>query len=149
MGGVSIAWPQPPTQLDALMMERKRILVVGKPLAVNLVVSWAILPFAIPPFGGYSLHELFEVILWQGICTVGWPFAALGVLLSLPFGLEVSHSWDFLLIMIYPAILVLLIRALFAKVVRILELLLLHFFVAFSFVAVWYRVLNGYDFMVG
>jgi len=130
-------------------MEHKRLLVVGKPLAVNVVVSWTILPFAIPPFGGYSLPDLFEVLLWQGICTVGWPFALLGILLSLPSGLDVSHSWDSLLIIIYPAILVLLIRALVTKAVRSLEVLLLHMLVTFSFVAVWYRVLNGYDLMVG
>jgi hypothetical protein len=130
-------------------MECKRLLAVGKPLAVNVVVSWTILPFAVPPFGGYSLAELFEVLLWQGVCAVGWPFALLGILLSLPFGLDASGSWDFLLIIIYPTILVLLIRVLIAKAVRSLELLLLHMFVTFSFVAVWYRVLNGYDFMVG
>jgi hypothetical protein len=130
-------------------MERSCLLVVGKPLVVNLVVSWTILPFAIPPFGGYSFSDLFEVLLWQTICAVGWPFAILGILLSLPFGQEIPHFWDLLLILIYPAALILLIRTLTAKVVRNLDLVLLHTLLMISFVAVWYRVLNGLDFMVG
>ena len=130
-------------------MERKRLLMVAKPLAVNLVVSWTILPFAIPPFGGYSFSNLFEVLLWQTICAVGWPFAVLGILLSLPFGQGIPHCLDLLLILLYPAALILLIRTLTAKVVRNLDLFLLHILLTISFVVVWYRVLNGYDFMVG
>jgi len=130
-------------------MERKRLLIIVGPLAINIILSWMILPFAIPPFGGYSLRELFEVLLWQGIGTVGWPFAILGTFLSLPFVTDPPRWGDLLPTLMYPAMLVLLIRNLTAKALRLWELVLLHVFVTFSFAAIWYRILNGYDFMLG
>ena len=51
--------------------------------------------------------------------------------------------------LMYPVILFLLIRVVAAKDLRRWELPLLHVFLTLSFAAIWYRVLNGYDFMVG
>ena len=130
-------------------MERRRQLIIAGSLSLNILLSWTILPFAIPPFQGYSRMELFEVLLWQGIGTVGWPLGILGALLSLPFRQGAADCGPILLMLMYPAILVLLIRVVAAKGLRRWELPLLHLLLTLSFAAIWYRVLNGYDFMVG
>ncbi len=119
------------------------------PLVVNILLSWTLLPFVIPPFGGYSLSALFEVLLWQCIGMVGWPIALLGMAVSLPFGALHTNIVSFLFIFIFPAILFFLIRSVISKTIRRVDLILLHLFVFFSFVIVWYSVLHGYDFMVG
>jgi len=125
------------------------LLIIGGSLAMNILISWTIVPLAIPPFQGYSLTELLEVILWQGIGTVGWPLAILGALLSLPFRRGAGHLGPLLLLLMYPAMLLLLIRVATAKGIRRWELLLLHVLLTLSFGAIWYSVLNGYNFMVG
>lgn len=130
-------------------MERRRQLIIAGSLSLNILFSWTILPFAMPPFQGYSRMELFEVLLWQGIGTVGWPLGILGALLSLPFHQGAADFGPILLMLMYPAILVLLIRVVAAKGLRRWELPLLHVLLTLSFAAIWYRVLNGYDFMVG
>jgi hypothetical protein len=130
-------------------MERRRLLMVVIPLAINVLISWMVLPFAIPPFGGYSLRQLLDIALWQGIGTVGWPLVLLGWLLSLPFGQVTPRLGSLLLTLMYPAMLVLLVRALTTKILRRWELALLHILLALSFALLWYQVLAGYDFMVG
>jgi hypothetical protein len=130
-------------------MQRQRLLHISLFLAVNILLSWTLLPFVIPPFGGYSLSELLEVLLWQGIGAVGWPFALLGVVLSIPFGAKLTSAYSLLLILLYPAIQFLLIRSTRSRTPRRVELILMHLFVTFSFAVVWYYVLNGYDFMSG
>jgi hypothetical protein len=131
-------------------MKRRRLFIIGIPLALNFIISWTILPFVVPPFGGYPVPKLLDVILWQGIGTVGWPFAILGTLLSLPFGQYVPRLGDLLLTLMYPAMLVLLTHTLTAaEALRRWQLVLLHMLLTVSFAAVWYHVLNGYNFMVG
>jgi hypothetical protein len=130
-------------------MDRRRLLIVATPLAINLLISWTILPFAIPPFGGYSRLELFDVFLWQIIGAVGWPLAIPGWLLSFVVGRDTTQPKALLLILMYPAMLGLLMRALTTRVLRVWELALLHMILALSFAAVWYQVFAGYDFMVG
>lgn len=78
---------------------------------------------------------------------VGWPFALLGLMISIPFGAEPT-SQAFLLL-VYPAIQFLLIRSVITKTPHRVEIILLHISLIFSFVVMWYYVLNGYDFMVG
>jgi hypothetical protein len=124
--------------------------LIGIPLAINVILSWMVLPIAIPSFAGYSLRELVDVALWQGIGTVGWPLAILGWLLSSPFGQEAHRlGGSLLLTLMYPGMLILLLRALTARVLRRCELALLHMLVAFSFALVWQQILTGLDFMVG
>jgi len=130
-------------------MERRRQLIIAGSLSLNILLSWTILPFAIPPFQGYSRMELFEVLLWQGIGIVGWPLGILGARLSLSFGQGAADFGSILLMLMYPVILFLLIRVVAAKGLRRWELPLLHLFLTLSFAAIWYRVFNGYDFMVG
>jgi hypothetical protein len=130
-------------------MQRQRLLPISLFLAVNILLSWTLLPFVIPPFGGYSLSELLEVLLWQGIGAVGWPFALLGVVLSIPFGAKLTSAYSLLLILMYPAIQFLLIRSTISRTPRPVELIVMHLFVTLSFAVVWYHVLNGYDFMSG
>ena len=129
-------------------MKRQNILHISLSLVINIILSWTLLPFVIPPFEGYSLSRFLEVLLWQTISTVGWPFAVLGIVLSLPFGGKLSSA-SVLFILMYPIIQILLIRSMISKKPRRIELIILHFFVTFSFAVVWYYVLNGYDFMVG
>jgi hypothetical protein len=130
-------------------MQTKRLLAIAVPLCINAILSWTILPFAIPPFQGYSFADLLEVLFWQAAGTVGWPFAIFGALLSLPFGRATVAFAPLLFTLTYPAMLFLLVRLVAAKALRRLELPLLHLLLTFSFVAIWYHVLNGYDFMVG
>jgi len=137
-----------PERIDP-SMERRRLFIIGIPLAINFFISWTILPFVIPPFGGYPVPKLLDALLWQGICTIGWPFAILGTLLSLLFGQHIPRLGDFLLTLMYPAMLVLLTHTLTAEALRRWELVLLHMLLTLSFAAVWYHVLNGYNFMVG
>lgn len=130
-------------------MQRRRLYISGGSLAINVLLSWTILPFAIPPYQGYSAADLLEVLLWQGIATVGWPFAILGGLLSLIFTQGLANPGPLLLMLVYPAMLLLLTRAVFSKSLQRWELPLLHLLLAVSFAIIWYYVLNGYDFMPG
>ncbi|MFC1836534.1 hypothetical protein ACFL2Q_17720, partial [Thermodesulfobacteriota bacterium] len=52
-----------------------------------------------------------------------------------------------LLVVIYPIMLLLLILVLSSKRPKPWTLILLHMLITFSFAAVWYQVLNGYEFM--
>jgi hypothetical protein len=130
-------------------MERRRLLIIGASLAANGLVSWTLLPLVIPPYHGYSLAQLLDVLFWQGIGTVGWPLAVIGAVLLLPFSQSAVDLESALLLLLYPAMLILLIRVLVAKALRRWELPLLHLLLTFSFAAVWFRVLNGYSFMAG
>ncbi len=130
-------------------MQRQRLFRIGLPLAVNVLLSWTFLPFVIPPFGGYSLSKLFEVLLWQGMGLVGWPFALFGSFLSLVSGSSISDYASLIFLLLYPIIEFLLIRIVLSKIPRRIELILLHVCIVLSFIAVWYPVRNGYDFMVG
>jgi len=130
-------------------MQHQRLFYISLSLAVTILLSWTLLPFVIPPFGGYSLSELLEVLLWQGIGAVGWPLALFGVVISIPFGAKLTSAYSLLLILMYPAIQLLLIRSMISRTLRRVDLILMHFFVTFSFAVVWYYVLNGYDFMSG
>ena len=118
-------------------------------LIVNFLLSWTILPLAVPPFRIYSFHELIEVLLWQGIGAVGWPFAILGGFASIILQGKVSNLVALLLVLIYPTMLLLLIFVLFSKRFKWWVLILLHMLLTFSFAAIWYQVLNGYDLMIG
>ena len=117
-------------------------------LIANCLLSWTLLPFVIPPFRGYSPSEFFEVLFWQSIGAVGWPFVLLGVVLSVPFGAKLTSA-DSLFTLMYPAIQFLLVRSAISRTPRHWELILMHMFVTLSFAVVWYYVLNGYDFMSG
>ena len=130
-------------------MDRKQLLLVGLSLAVNVLICWALLPLAMPPFRMYTTSELGETLLWQGMGAVGWPFALLGVILSVLFGGHAPDPGSVLMILVYPGMLVLAIRMFTARALRIGPLVLLHLLLALSFAAVWWRVLNGYEFMVG
>lgn len=126
---------------------KTKLRIVG--LLTNVLLSWTVLPLVIPPFRFYSLRELGEVLLWQGIGSVGWPIAIVGGLGSLVLQSSLSNLAAVLIILIYPAMLLLLILVLFSERSRRWMLILLHALLVFSFAAIWYRVRNGYDFMTG
>ncbi|MDO9087565.1 MAG: hypothetical protein Q7U53_15260 [Anaerolineaceae bacterium] len=126
-----------------------KLKISGASLLVNFLISWTILPLAVPPFGIYSLNNLLEVILWQGIATIGWPFAILGGFANLFLQGNVSSLVTLLIVLIYPGMILLLIFVLFSKRSRRWMLIFLHILLTISFVAIWYQVLNGYDFMIG
>lgn len=130
-------------------MQRQPLVHLSLSLAVNILLCCTLVPFVIPPFDGYSFSTLIEVLLWQGIGMVGWPFALLGMALSIPFGAKLTSVDSFLFILLYPAIQFLLIRSVISKTPRRIDFILLHIFITFSFVVMWYYVLNGYDFMAG
>ena len=118
-------------------------------LIVNLLVSWTILPLAVPPFGFYSGLELMEVLLWQGIGAVGWPLALLGGCARLILQGNGAELLALLIVLSYPVMLLLLIFVLFSNRSKRWMLILLHMLLVFSFAAIWYQVRNGYDFMIG
>ncbi len=127
-------------------MKTKNIIVS---LIANILISWTILPVLIPPMRMYTLNELFEVILWQGIGFIGWPIAFLGIFLSLFFQFKLADLGTLLLILIYPGMWFALFCVWKLKRFARQAFVLLHFLLAISFVVIWYQVLNGYDFMVG
>jgi hypothetical protein len=118
-------------------------------LLVNFLVSWTVMPVVIPPFRFYSFRELIEVLLWQGMGAIGWPMGCLGAGANLLFHGKASDLVSLLSLLIYPAMLFLLLFVLYASRAKRWGLVLLHLLLAFSFAAVWYGVLNGYDFMRG
>jgi hypothetical protein len=122
--------------------------LIASTLIANFLLSWTLLPFLIPPFRGYSPSEFFEVLFWQSIGAVGWPFVLLGVVLSVSFGAKLTNA-DSLFTLMYPAIQFLLVRSAISRTQRYWELILMHVLVTLSFAVVWYYVLNGYDFMSG
>jgi len=130
-------------------MDRKRLLAVGVSLLVNATVSWALLPLALPPFRMYTISELAATLLWQAMGAVAWPLAFLGVVLSVLSGGHAPDLGSVVALLVYPAILVLAIRVATARGVLLWSLVLLHLLLSLSFAAVWWNVLNGYDFMVG
>ena len=89
------------------------------------------------------------MLLWQGMGAVGWPLAILGGFASLILQGKVSDLVTLLLVLIYPTMLMLLIFVLFSKRSKHWGLIVLHMLFTFSFVVIWYQVLNGYDFMIG
>ena len=118
-------------------------------LVVNLLFSWTLLPFVVPPFRVYSLRELVEVLLWQGMGAIGWPIALIGGLARLILHGRLSNLPALLVVLVYPAMLLLLVLAFSPKRPRRWASVLLHIFLTGSFAAVWHGVLSGYDFMKG
>ena len=130
-------------------MNRRHLLVAATSLLANALFSWAVLPIALPPFRMYTIPELGETLLWQGMGAIGWPFALLGVILSTLFGGHAPSLGSVLMILAYPCMLILAIRVFTGHALRLLPLVLLHLLLALSFGAIWWQVLNGYDFMIG
>jgi hypothetical protein len=135
--------------MNKSVTDSKARIIIGVSFVVNLLLSWTILPLVIPPFRSYSLHDLIEVLLWQGMGTVGWPLALFGGLFSLLLQPKSTGLGALLLLLIYPSMLFLLVLVLRSERPRRWALILLHMLIPFSFAAVWHGVLNGYDFMGG
>ena len=121
----------------------------GLSIAVNVLLSWTILPLGIPPFRLYSLRELMEVLFWQGMGMLGWPLGLVGGLANLRLHRAATDLVSLLLLSMYPVMCLFLILSLFPKRPQWWVLALLHILLIGSFAAVWYKVLNGYDFMKG
>lgn len=118
-------------------------------LIANFLLSWTILPVLIPPIRIYSLGELIEVLLWQGVGFIGWPIALLGSFLSFLFQFKLADLVTLLFILIYPSMWFLLLCVWRSKRFKRQAFVMLHFLLTISFAAIWYQVLNGYDFMIG
>lgn len=129
-------------------MQRSTLPRLGLSLVVNVLFGCTLLPFLIPPFEGFAPSDVLEVLLWQGIAAIGWPFALLGMFLAVLSGGGPGDA-SALLTLLYPAIQFLLVRLAISKAPRRVEFILMHALVVLSFAAVWHRVLNGYDFMAG
>ena len=88
-------------------------------------------------------------MLWQIAGMIGWPMALLGAGFGFLFQPASNGSWASLPLLVYPAILVLLFYVLRSERPALWAWSALHLLVTALFTAVWYPVLNGYDFMVG
>jgi hypothetical protein len=130
-------------------MGRRRLLIIGMSLVVNAFISWTLLPLVIPPFRIYTISELAETLLWQGMGAFGWPLALLGIGLSAPFGGHARDLGSVLMTLVYPGMLVLAVRVFTMHGRRLWPIVLLHLLLTLSFALVWWRVLNGYQFMEG
>lgn len=135
--------------MDNRVSSRPNRIAAGISIAVNFLVSWTLLPLALPPFHGYSPRNLIEVLLWQGMGIVGWPLGLVGGLASFRLYRAGADLVSLLLLSMYPVMFLLLIFSLFPKRPKWWVLAVLHIILAGSFAVVWYKVLNGYDFMKG
>ncbi len=129
--------------------DSKTRIATAAAIVANFLISWTILPFLIPPFRAYSPGDLIEVLLWQAIGMIGWPLALLGGVFSLLIQPGSTDPGSFLLLLMYPALVLLLLVVLIPKRPRRWAVVLLHILLACSFAAVWHSVLSGYDFMGG
>ena len=136
----------PPTHASGVP---RSLRIAAASVLVNILLCLTVLPFALPPFQGYALSDLGGVLLWQASAVIGWPIALAGVLLSVPFGARTAGIGTLLLVLLYPAAAFLLLRMAIRRRARPWEIVALNLLVTVSFAAVWYRVLHGYDFMVG
>jgi hypothetical protein len=125
------------------VMQYRHLFCLVLSLPVNILLCCTLLPFAIPPFGGYSISKAADVLLWQSIGAVGWPIALLGLIMGFALGARPAGVVPLLLLLIYPAIQFLLVRSALAKPPRRVDFIVLHIFVVLSFVVVWHCVLNG------
>jgi hypothetical protein len=126
-----------------------QIYLRGFALILNFLLSWTILPLALPPWRGYSAYELFEVLLWQAMGAIGWPLSILGGLANSILGGNVPSLGTLLLVLIYPVMLILLVIVLVSRRASSVGLILLHILLTLSFAAVWIQVLNGVKFSMG
>jgi hypothetical protein len=130
-------------------MTRQSLAHLSLSVAANLILCCTLVPFLLRPFGSYPFSMLLEVLLWQAIGMVSWPFALFGLALAIPFGAKLSSVTPFLFTLLYPAIQFLLIRSVISKTPHRINFILLHILITVSFIVVWFYVLNGYDFMSG
>ena len=98
-------------EIALMRLQRQPLRRLSLSLAANIILSCTLFPFAIPPFAGYSLSKLLEVLLWQSITTVGWPFTFPSLVFSLPFGIKLTNIVLLLFTLLYPVIQFLLIRS--------------------------------------
>ena len=130
-------------------MNRNSIKIILLTIGNNILFSWLILPFLIPPFQAYKLRQLFEVALWQGISMIGWPVALVGLVASFLFKGGSSDPGSILIYLFYPVIFLLLIISLRANKLRWELLIPLNVLLTLTFLFLWIQVINGYEFMLG
>ena len=132
-----------------LLSKNSTLKTIWISLALNILLCCTLLPLALEPDQIFTLQDLLEVILWQGMALVGWPLAiVMGVLQFIRQGIFMDTR-SFLSLMIYPAGLVLLALTIFLKQGKFFSLVILHLLIILSFVVTWYSVRSGYDFMLG
>jgi hypothetical protein len=135
--------------MDDRVSSRPKRIAARISIAVNFLVSWTLLPLALPPSHSYSPRDLIEVLLWQGMGIVGWPLGLVGGLANLCLHRAGTDLVSLLLLSMYPVMLLFLIFSLFPKRRKWWVLAVLHIVLTGSFAVVWYKVLNGYDCMKG
>jgi hypothetical protein len=118
-------------------------------VGVNVLLSWGVLPLLLTSTRAATRGDFAEVAMWQTVGMVAWPLAILGGVLSLVFQQATTKLWPLLFVLVYPTMLFLFVYLLRSKRQAYWAVIALHLLITASFAAVWYRVLNGYDFMVG
>ena len=135
--------------MDSGVSHRPNKMAPGTSILINFLLSWTLLPLALPPFRLYSLRELMEVLLWQGMGMVGWPLGLVGGLAILGLHRAGTDLVGLLLLSMYPIMCLLFMLNLSSQRPKWWVLALLHILLTGSFGAVWCKVLNGHDFMKG
>jgi len=133
-----------------MIQYKSNALKLSLTLIPNFIFSWIVLLFLLFPGLAWGVPKVFEVLFWQAIGFVGWPMALFGALASFLLQPDLTALRPLMALLAYPLLIVLavvVVRGGSAK--RWWALALFHLLLAVSFVAVWYQVLTGYEFMVG
>jgi len=88
-------------------------------------------------------------MFWQVAILILWPPVIRTAIFSVLHGQIGPDLASIPLFLLYPASIVLLVRALAATKCNRWEMVLLHILITLSFDVIWYQVYNGYGFMVG
>lgn len=117
-------------------------------LGTNILICFTLLPLALQPGSSYTARQLIETLFWQCLSIFGWSIAlVVGIIAFIQQGSGPDLD-TILSIGIYPLMWLAVIFLIFLKN-KWIPFLALHILIILSFLAVWFPVLNGYDFMVG
>jgi hypothetical protein len=118
-------------------------------LLLTGLISWVLLPVILFGLSNTEPIQYLEVLFWQFVALLGWPFAVMGFIIILISGQGNPQLQTLALISMYPIMIALLLHVFIAKRVRRWEPVLLHLLIVLSFAAVWVQVHKGVEIMLG
>jgi len=118
-------------------------------LAINLLFCCTILPLTLQSGSFFSVSQLLETLLWQGLGLIAWPITLIMAFVSPLFSGNLPQLSDLLILFLYPLIEISLVMVLVLKNKKWIPLISAHIMVLISFTITWMAVFTGYNFMVG